>query len=276
MRARPEWYLNGTASEGDSALSRWTISQNNNMTNGRAKPSITAIIWRVLSDPAALSAYRAVICSALVIGLHGALLAALLAPGEPPAELVLPKPIMVDLIAPPPPAPVVQPTPPPVVQPPPEPVAEKPPEPKPKKIVKKPKEKKKVETARKPEPKQPPVVQAVPAPPAPPVLAAAKPAMPVVFDPAPPRFSAAYLRNPKPPYPARSRRLGEQGKVALRVYVSAAGRPEKIQISKSSGYSRLDESAKSAVRNWRFIPARLGEKAVSAWVIVPIVFSLES
>lgn len=91
----------------------------------------------------------------------------------------------------------------------------------------------------------------------------------------PPRFSAAYLDNPKPIYPPASRRLGEEGKVILRVHVLPDGRPESVEIKASSGFPRLDEAARAAVEKWRFIPARRGEEAVAAWVVVPIVFSLD-
>lgn len=88
------------------------------------------------------------------------------------------------------------------------------------------------------------------------------------------RFDADYLSNPKPPYPAASRRLGETGTVHLRVHVSASGEAMKVQIRKSSGYERLDQSALDTVARWRFVPARRGDAAVAAWVVVPIVFEL--
>lgn len=90
------------------------------------------------------------------------------------------------------------------------------------------------------------------------------------------RFDAAYLRNPPPPYPPLSRRLGEQGKVDLRVHVNAEGLPTEVEIKSSSGSRRLDESALETVRKWRFIPARQDDRPVAAWVIVPINFHLES
>lgn len=89
------------------------------------------------------------------------------------------------------------------------------------------------------------------------------------------RFDVDYLRNPKPVYPAMSRRLREEGKVMLRVYVSPDGNPQDIEIKRSSGSVRLDEAAKTAVQRWRFVPARRGNAAVAAWVVVPIVFNLE-
>jgi protein TonB len=89
------------------------------------------------------------------------------------------------------------------------------------------------------------------------------------------RFDADYLRNPQPVYPSMSRRLREEGKVMLRVYVLPDGNPQDIEIKRSSGSARLDEAAKAAVQRWRFVPARRGNAAVAAWVVVPIVFKLE-
>jgi periplasmic protein TonB len=113
-----------------------------------------------------------------------------------------------------------------------------------------------------PQPPAPSVIEVAPAPPTPVVIAA--------------RFDADYLSNPKPAYPAASRRLGEEGKVVLRVRVSAAGAALAVEVKQSSGFTRLDEAARSAVERWRFVPARRGDEAVDAWVAVPIVFSLQT
>ena len=108
---------------------------------------------------------------------------------------------------------------------------------------------------------------------------AAAPAHPAaVADAAPtaPRFDADYLHNPAPAYPAMARRNGEEGRVQISVRVSAQGRAEQVEVRHSSGYARLDEAALSTVRQWRFVPARRGEEAVAASVLVPIVFRLEN
>lgn len=111
------------------------------------------------------------------------------------------------------------------------------------------------------------------APPPPPAPAAPAGGAPSVV---PPRFDAAYLSNPPPPYPMLSRRLGEEGRVQLRVFVERDGRASKVEMYNSSGFSRLDEAALGAVRNWRFVPAKRGEEAVAAWVLVPINFTLKN
>jgi TonB family protein len=87
-----------------------------------------------------------------------------------------------------------------------------------------------------------------------------------------PVFDAMYLRNPKPPYPPMSKRLREEGRVELRVYVLADGSAGKVEVRKSSGHARLDESARVTVKKWRFIPARRGDQAINAWMVVPISF----
>lgn len=115
----------------------------------------------------------------------------------------------------------------------------------------------------------------VSAPPAAPVApSAATTSAPLVSTP--PRFDAGYLRNPAPVYPAVSRRLGEEGKVVLRVLVESSGRPIQIEVRTGSGSSHLDQAAQEAVSRWTFAPARRGDDAVDAWVLVPIVFNLRS
>lgn len=90
-----------------------------------------------------------------------------------------------------------------------------------------------------------------------------------------PRFDAAYLNNPAPAYPSLSRRLGEEGRVLLRVFVDPDGRAREVHIQGASGHARLDRAAQEAVARWRFVPARRGEESVGAWVLVPVSFTLK-
>jgi len=90
------------------------------------------------------------------------------------------------------------------------------------------------------------------------------------------RFDADYLQNPRPVYPPMSRRLGEEGKVVLRVRVSAQGQPISVEIGQSSGYARLDDAARTAVERWRFVPARQGNEAIDSSVLVPLNFTLSN
>lgn len=92
----------------------------------------------------------------------------------------------------------------------------------------------------------------------------------------PPRFDADYLANPAPVFPRDAERDGEEGKVILLVKVGVDGAPLAVDIKTSSGWPRLDQAALAAVRRWRFAPAKLGDKAVIASVLVPLTFSLEN
>jgi periplasmic protein TonB len=87
-------------------------------------------------------------------------------------------------------------------------------------------------------------------------------------------FSANYGTNPKPKYPAVARSRGWQGKVLLRVKVTADGLSEAVILHQSSGHDSLDESAIAAVEKWQFIPAKRGNTPVACTVIVPIIFTL--
>ena len=125
-------------------------------------------------------------------------------------------------------------------------------------------------------------VEAAPSPPVPPspvaIAAPPGPVMPTPPAPIPitqPVFNADYLDNPAPAYPSIARRNGEQGRVILRVLVSAAGAADEIQIRTSSGSPRLDDSARDTVRRWKFVPAKRGAEPVPAWVLIPISFRLE-
>jgi protein TonB len=181
---------------------------------------------------------------------------------------------------PPSPQPAPQPTPQPVEQPRvvPPPVAKPvaPPPPRLRTVTPKPVQAKRTEaptalTEPAAEPK--PAAETAPPPSATATAAPASAAASAPFSAA--RYDAAYLNNPAPAYPMRSRRLREEGQVMLRVLVSAAGQPARIELRASSGFDSLDRAAQDAVARWRFVPARQGDSPVEAWVQVPIVFKLQ-
>jgi len=191
------------------------------------------------------------------------------------AEIIIPAEVLSEFIAPPaPPAPPVPPAPPPPkpAPAPPKPVAPKPrPAPMPVAV---------------PDPTPAPAAPTgvvEPQPPAPPAAAApvAAPAAPAA-PPAPaapsielPSSDASYLNNPKPVYPAVSKRLGEQGKVMLRVLIGTDGLPQKVEVKQSSGFERLDRQAIDAVMRWRFVPGKRNGVPEAMWNLVPINFVLQ-
>lgn len=117
-----------------------------------------------------------------------------------------------------------------------------------------------------PQAKAAPVSLASPAPPPAPAPAKVTPA----------RFDADYLHNPAPAYPRAARRYGDQGRVLLKVLVSAQGTARTVEVEASSGSARLDQAAQHTVSQWRFVPARRGSESIDDWVLVPVVFRLDS
>ena len=132
---------------------------------------------------------------------------------------------------------------------------------------------------------EPPAVLAAPAAaPTAPAVQAAPPAPPPVAPPAPPAAPAKvelpsskadYLHNPPPEYPRMSKRLGEQGKVVLKVLIGPDGAPQKVELQTSSGFERLDKSAMEAAMRWRYVPGKRGGVPEAMWYQVPIQFTLE-
>ena len=78
----------------------------------------------------------------------------------------------------------------------------------------------------------------------------------------------------QPEYPRELISRGIEGKVILRVDVSAAGRVLAIDIQTSSGHSRLDQAAMAAVSDWRFAPGRKDGQPAPMTVLLPVSFQL--
>lgn len=82
--------------------------------------------------------------------------------------------------------------------------------------------------------------------------------------------------NPKPDYPIQARNRSLEGRVVLRIAVSAAGVPERVDVLSSSGYAILDDAAAAKVRqSWRFEPATRGGVPVEGSIDAPIRFTLQ-
>jgi protein TonB len=88
-------------------------------------------------------------------------------------------------------------------------------------------------------------------------------------------YKAAYLRNPKPPYPPAALKMRVEGTVTLRVLVLEDGTSGKIVLSKSSGNESLDQSALETVAKWKFTPAKSQGQSIAQWVSIPINFSIK-
>ena len=78
-----------------------------------------------------------------------------------------------------------------------------------------------------------------------------------------------------PSYPSLSRRLGEEGKLVLRVELDENGYVGTASVVESSSYKRLDEAALAAVKTWRCNPSLRNGQPVRAVALQPFNFVLQ-
>ncbi len=126
-------------------------------------------------------------------------------------------------------------------------------------------------------PEPPPEPRAKVDEPIPAVVASPIASAPVQAPPPPktiPASAVRYRESPKPAYPALSKRLGEEGKVMIRVLIGVEGRAREVVLVESSGYVRLDEAALAAVRRASFHPYAENGVAMAVWAQIPIAFGL--
>lgn len=85
---------------------------------------------------------------------------------------------------------------------------------------------------------------------------------------------AAYLNNPKPPYPPMAYQMRSEGTVVLKALVLPDGSCGEVLLARSSGNEQLDQSALRTVAKWKFTPAQKQGEAHAQWVSFPITFKI--
>ncbi|NBK22341.1 MAG: energy transducer TonB, partial [Spirochaetia bacterium] len=75
-------------------------------------------------------------------------------------------------------------------------------------------------------------------------------------------------------YPSLAKRQGIEGLVMLRLFISASGKVERIEVEEDPGFG-LAEAAVKAFTGLQGKPAVLGGKAVPATLRYPVRFSLQ-
>jgi len=83
------------------------------------------------------------------------------------------------------------------------------------------------------------------------------------------------IRPPPRVYPTMSRRLGETGRVLVRVVIDTQGVPTEVTLAEPSRYARLNEEALRSARQARFEPYRVNGRPMSVTILWPFVFNLE-
>jgi protein TonB len=84
-----------------------------------------------------------------------------------------------------------------------------------------------------------------------------------------------YGLNRRPYYPAMAREQGWQGTALLKVLVLKNGSVGSLALERSSGFSILDRSALSGVKDWKFNPGQKDGQPTEMWVQIPVTFRLE-
>ena len=88
-------------------------------------------------------------------------------------------------------------------------------------------------------------------------------------------ISQAQCSVPEPFYPNLSRRMGEEGKTMVRLFINESGAVEKVALAQSSGIHRLDQAALDAGMRVRCKPFIEFGKAIKVTAIQPYIFRLE-
>ena len=84
-----------------------------------------------------------------------------------------------------------------------------------------------------------------------------------------------YSRRTEPSYPRKARRREQEGTVVVRARVNPHGSVNRVWVHQSSGHPALDNSALTAVRQWRFVPASRSGHNIASIVQLSVNFRLQ-
>ncbi len=122
------------------------------------------------------------------------------------------------------------------------------------------------EAARRPKPVPPPAQAVGTAEGQPPATNAAPPSRSTSDVPA---GAPLPLSRVQPDYPSDAMRRNESGTVVVRITVGDDGKPDDVEVVRSSRSRALDRAATQAAKRWRFRPGQAGS------VEVPFEFKLD-
>ena len=91
------------------------------------------------------------------------------------------------------------------------------------------------------------------------------------------RAAAVGSTHTRPPYPPAARRLGQEGRVVLRLTISPQGAVVRADVVQSSGYPELDQTAQAwVIAHWRYQPAVTHGVPVTSQTMAAVRFDLNS
>lgn len=99
-----------------------------------------------------------------------------------------------------------------------------------------------------------------------------KPAPPVI---APPGVDPRYAGDLQPAYPPAERRMGNEGRVTVRVLVGTDGRVKRVEKVSAANEAFFRATQEQALRRWRFRPGTRNGVPEEAWRTMTVTFVLE-
>ena len=75
-------------------------------------------------------------------------------------------------------------------------------------------------------------------------------------------------------YPLIARKKGWEGRVLIQAEIDRVGNVSEVKVLESSGYKVLDNASLETLKEWKFAPAKIGNKFVDDTVNIPVKFLL--
>ena len=85
-----------------------------------------------------------------------------------------------------------------------------------------------------------------------------------------------YARDFQPDYPAGERRMGNEGKVVIRVLIGPDGRVKQVERVSAASEAFWQATERQALSRWRFRPATRDGVAIESWRTMTVRFEMES
>ena len=85
-------------------------------------------------------------------------------------------------------------------------------------------------------------------------------------------YKIGSAKNPHPTYPLIARKKGWEGRVLIQAEIDRVGNVSEVKVLESSGYKVLDNASLETLKEWKFTPAKIGNKFVDDTVNIPVKF----
>ena len=81
------------------------------------------------------------------------------------------------------------------------------------------------------------------------------------------------LKEIKPKYPSKAKKLGIEGTVVVETFIDKKGRVKDSFVLQGHSENSLNQAALKAIKRARFKPAQYNGEAIGVWISIPVNFS---